>query len=429
MDYNLNQGQKDAAEAFFDFLFTDEKEFIISGPAGVGKTYLMNYIIDNTMPQYIDMCKLVNIDPRYFNVTMTATTNKAAEVLGHATKRPTQTIHSFLGLMIRNDFKTGKTFLDKNRNWTIHRNLIIFIDECSMIDSELLKHIHAATEDCKIVYVGDHCQLAPVNEKQSPVYASGAPFVVLSQPMRNAGQPALQAICAQLRGTVETGVFWPVHVVPGVIEHRDDLGMQAELQNQLLQQTHDVRVLAYTNKRVNEYNDYIRGMRNLPPQFQEGEIVVNTNAFRWGKHMLAVEAEVEITKIHGTHTVTLTDSIQLEVININFIDNFNRHYERVPIPVDMDKYKELTKFFAKKKDWPTYFHLRDEYIDLRPRDAATVHKSQGSTYETVFIDLGDISGCYDAAQVARLLYVAFSRAKNRVILYGSLSQRYGGLIR
>ena len=38
--YTLNQGQKAAAEAFFEFLFDpNEKEFIISGPAGTGKTY------------------------------------------------------------------------------------------------------------------------------------------------------------------------------------------------------------------------------------------------------------------------------------------------------------------------------------------------------------------------------------------------------
>ncbi|TJX12618.1 MAG: hypothetical protein E5W21_36750, partial [Mesorhizobium sp.] len=52
--YNLNDGQKAAADAFLEFLFSDDKEFIISGPAGVGKTYLMNYIIDNTMPRYLE---------------------------------------------------------------------------------------------------------------------------------------------------------------------------------------------------------------------------------------------------------------------------------------------------------------------------------------------------------------------------------------
>lgn len=429
MDYNLNQGQKEAADAFFDFLLSDATEFIISGPAGVGKTYLMNYIIDNTMPRYVDMCKMINIDPRYFGVTMTATTNKAAEVLGKATNRPTQTIHSFLGLIIKNDYSTGKSTLEKNHNWKLHRNLIIFIDECSMIDSDLLNHIHDATEDCKIVYVGDHCQLAPVQELLSPVYARKAPFYALTQPMRNAGQPALGSVCGQLRATVEDGIFWPIHVVPGVIDHYGDADMQTALKSQFKDQTHEARILAYTNKRVNEYNDYIRTERTLPNEFQIGEFLINNNSFKWGKLSLPVESEIEIIKNTSVKTINLDDSAILEVTFIDFEDTFQRRYERVPVPINKDHYNSLIKYYAKKKNWETYFHLKNDFADLRPRDAATVHKSQGSTYETVFIDLGDISSCYDASQAARLLYVAFSRARNRVVLYGNLSNRFGGLIK
>ena len=156
--YNLNQGQKDAAEAFFSFLFDpSQKEFIMSGPAGVGKTYWMGHIIDEIMPRYHETCKLIGIDPEYENVVMTATTNKAAEVLEYATGRPTQTIHSFLNLTIYEDHSTGKTKLNKNpRTWTVHEKMIIFVDECSMIDSPLYKMIHEGTLKCKIVYVGDH---------------------------------------------------------------------------------------------------------------------------------------------------------------------------------------------------------------------------------------------------------------------------------
>ena len=82
----LNQGQKAAADAFFDFLLTDDKEFIISGPAGVGKTFLMSYIIDHTMTHYHKVCELMGIKPKYTEVQMTATTNKAADVLGQSVK-------------------------------------------------------------------------------------------------------------------------------------------------------------------------------------------------------------------------------------------------------------------------------------------------------------------------------------------------------
>ena len=74
------------------------------------------------------------------------------------------------------------------------------------------------------------------------------------------------------------------------------------------------------------------------------------------------------------------------------------------------------------------YKLKQQYPDLRPRDAATVHKAQGSTYETVFLDLDDLSTCRDSQMAARLLYVAFTRAKKRVVLYGHLASKYGGVV-
>src|SRR6218665_1459551 len=152
MDYTLNMGQKAAADAFFEFLFNDaEKEFIISGPAGVGKTHLMGYIINTVMQRYTEMCKLLGTPPASTSVNMTATTNKAAEALSQATGRPTQTIHSFLNLKVTEDYSTGISKLIKTPNWTVHTNIILFIDECSMIDAELDRIIGEGTNNCKIV--------------------------------------------------------------------------------------------------------------------------------------------------------------------------------------------------------------------------------------------------------------------------------------
>ena len=88
----LNQGQQAAADGFFDFLFSADKELIISGPGGVGKSFLMGYLIDEIMPRYEKMCSLLNQPAKYLDVHMTATTNKAAEVLAQADKRALQII-------------------------------------------------------------------------------------------------------------------------------------------------------------------------------------------------------------------------------------------------------------------------------------------------------------------------------------------------
>ena len=430
-NYNLNQGQKDAAEAFFEFLFdTSSKEFIVSGPAGVGKTYWMGYIIDIIMPRYHEACKLVGIEPDYTGVTMTATTNKAAEVLEAATGRTTQTIHSFLNLTLYEDFSTGKSKLNKNpRTWTVHENKIIFIDECSMIDSQLYEIIHEGTHKCKIVYVGDHNQLAPVTEKLSPVYRQNSPMFTLTQQMRTS-IPELQRTNQQLRDTVETGLFKPIYEVPGIIDYLDDAQMQQMLDITFASQTKESRVLAYTNRRVVEFNDYIRQKRMLPDTFQPQEILVNNSAIKLGRgKTISVESEVTILAVNGPQQVEIEKGTFMDVQMVDLPTHLGERFSNVSLPTDRGHFDALVKYYKRQKNWERYFYLKQNFPDLRPRDAATVHKAQGSTYDSVFVDLGNISTCHQADQAARMLYVAFSRARSRVFVYGDLAEKYGGFIR
>jgi hypothetical protein len=425
----LNQGQQAAADGFFEFLFDDSKrELNISGPGGVGKTFLMGYLIDETMTRYFDTCKMLNIDPQFDEVVMTATTNKAAEVLGLATGRPTSTIHSFLNLKVRDDFATGKSFLTKSSAFFVHQRKIIFIDECSMIDTPLRNMIKDGTMKCKIIYVGDHCQLAPVMESLSPIYRDNLPMYELTEPMRNADQPALMALCNQLRQTVETGVFNPIQIVPGVVDWFDDKDMEREVDSHFLSQTLDARILAYMNSRVGEFNEHIRDLRKLPPDYTKGELLVNNSAIRHGNSMLSVEEQVAVMDCEPkTEKVILEPNVELEIRYMDLETRLGVIFLRVPVPVDRSHFDALVKYYARKKDWRTYFELKNTYPDLRPHDAATVHKAQGSTYDTVFIDVGNISNCHNPDAAARLLYVAASRARTRIILYGLLADKYGGL--
>lgn len=429
-DYNLNQGQKNAAEAFMQFLFSPDKEFIISGPAGVGKTYLMNYIIDNTMPRYHEMCELIGAPAEFNDVVMTATTNKAADVLSQSVGRPAGTVHSFFNLTVRDDYQTGKTMIKKTNRWQVHQGKIIFIDESSMIDTELWKMLHEGTMDCKLVYVGDRHQLAPVQEDLSPVYKHDSPMVELLEPVRNAGQPALMAICQQLRDTVATGEFKPIRVVPGVIDLLNGVQMQDEIQAQFQEQTHKARILAYTNKRVIEYNDHIRTIRNLPETYTVGEYLVSSSVIHTKRGQVPVETELEVMRNRGADRLLIDQAhdIYLDVNYLDIKDSFGETFYDVPVMTDRKHFGELTSYYWKAKNFSSYFNLKNNIADLRPRDAATVHKSQGSTYDTVFIDLGNISTCHQPQQVARMLYVAFSRARTRVFLYGDLAPKYGGLI-
>lgn len=425
----LNQGQQDAADGFFKFLFSKDKEMIISGPGGYGKTFLMGKLIDEILPNYHSTCQLMGIKSEYDDVVMTAMTNKAAEVLAHATGRPTSTIHSFMNLKVTDNFATGKSDLTKTKSWRVHQNTIIFIDECSMIDWPLLELIREGTMNCKIVYVGDHSQLAPIMEPISPIYRANLQTFVLTQPMRNADQPALMAVCQQLRDTVETGVFKPIKVVPGVIDWLDGPAMEQEIHNEFINPDSKSRILAYTNNQVVAYNNHIRQIRQLQGTYTVGERLINNSAVIFPKGIMSVEEEVEIVDLDPvTRMIEIDDDVFLEVQEATLKNKFGELYEHMPLPVNMEHYRQLIKFYQKAKRWSTYFKLKNSYPDLRPRDAATVHKAQGSTYETSFVDLDNLSTCRNPDLAARLLYVAFTRARNRVVLYGDLAPKFGGVV-
>ena len=429
MSQPLNQGQTAAANDFFQFLFTDEKEMKITGPGGVGKTRLMSAMIDDIMPRYHSSCALMGIEPLYEDVQMTATTNKAAEVLAIATQRPTSTVQSFLALKPMEDYQTGAVKLRKTDRWKVHEKKILFVDEYSMTDSALDRLIHEGTHQSKIVYVGDHCQLSPVMETSSPIDRRQMRTAHLTEQMR-ATIPELQALHVQLRHQVEHNEFYPIEIKPGVIDHLSDAEMQTVVDQTFLSQQHDSKILAYTNTRVNEFNDHIRGVRNLPEYFTVGEPLVNNAAIRIGKTQLSVEQEVQIAELAPTNSKVEVDfdGTSIEVCYATLSLRSGGYVERVPIPVDRDHFTALVRYYQRNKNWNRYFFLKQTFPDLRPMDASTVYKSQGSTYDSVFIDLGNISTCHNANQAARMLYVAASRAKSRIYLYGQLADKYGGLV-
>lgn len=426
----LNAGQEAAAEGVFEFLLSDEEEMIISGPGGVGKTFLLGFLADRIVPRYREACKLVGIKQQYFDIIFTSTTNKAADVLSQACKRQVNTTASFLHLRVREDYDTGVTQLSKTPKWEVHENLIIIVEECSMVDAALYAYLREGTHNCKIIYVGDHCQLAPVREKLSPIYNKQLRTYELTEPVRNAGQPALLDLCTQLRYTVENGIFYDIEEVPGVIDMFNEQEMEAWISENCIEQSNSQRILAYTNKRVMNYNDHIREVRKLPPEYTVGEMLVNASVFSYGKKNLSVEAEVEIKKIsEDTSFIDIDRESRVEIRRADVYSTWAGMLYDVPLAVDRNYVNELAKYFWRERMYSLYFKCKNTFMDLRPLDACTFHKSQGSTYDTVVIDAYNLGTCRDAEMAARMLYVGVSRARNRVIFFGQLPEKFGTLYR
>ncbi len=421
MDIPLNQGQQDAADSFMQFLVTDETEMVISGPAGTGKSSLLGQLIRNSFKQGQQLARIIG-STELHDIRLTATTNKAADVLAQYTKREVNTIHSALELTIRNNFRTGETHLapagGRESDSVIVKELVV-VEECSMVNLELYRYMHSRTTDCKFLYLGDHCQLAPVKERLSPVFNAGARTAHLTQVMRSINAPPITELNNNLRNTVETGKFFEMKPVPGFIEYLDNAQMLAKINEYFVQQNpFEARIGCFTNKRVNDFNKLIRKGRGLPDEIQKGERMISNTSIEVAKgSRISVEEEVQI--------------LDADYKSINFlgIDCYRLHtiYGWVTVPRKEADVKAMLAKHKKAHDWTEFFAIKEGIADFRPRDACTVYKAQGSTYDVMFVDLGDIGTCNIADQVARMLYVANSRARSKIYFFGQLPNCYRGL--
>lgn len=434
----LTEEQKEASVAIINFLVNQEqKELILSSPAGCGKTFLVSWFLKEGYKCYKSAC-IEQGKPYLYTDTpvVVATTNKAAEVLSNNLMMPVSTIHKYLGLVVCNNLHSGTTTLEKSKEYRRISRKIIFIDECSMIDQQLYSYIQNTVSDSKIIYVGDKNQLPPVNSGLSPIYTRfpAIPLIELNKNVRQQKHVELLDLATQLRNTVETGIFKPIKTFKGTIEHISGEDFKEKIDKHFLTPTTDSKILAYTNKRTLEYNTYIKyNLRKYEDIFVVGEhYILNSVLFtaktpRDKSVLYSTDTEIIIKNIRGISTYKDT-SAPFDTITLDVQSTYDLTPNMIRVPLNpLDLIKAL-KTEASLKEWGRYFNLKEFIADVRLADCSTIHKAQGSTYKNVFLDLSDLNYCRNPNTVARLLYVACSRATDHIYLYGSLQNKYGGII-
>lgn len=420
----LSPCQTKAKDAFFNFLGNPKQsELVISGYAGTGKTTLVNSLI-TTLPKYQQvMSNVKNKSIRYIPY-ITATTRKAVAVIKEQINDSNidfATIHSALGLIVQNNYSTGETYLQKKSASLLTHSNLLFIDEATFIDDALLKYIRkeASALNIKVVYLGDPCQLISVNANHSPVFSGLIPSVSLTTLMRNNG--TISAIAKQYRDTVNTGVFSPLECTDTDVVHVDGDTFKTLIDDAFIANNYtankSAKIIGWTNERIKEYNEHVSQVNGYKDKFTVNRAYILNNPVIVNSDIIySADTKVTITEL-VMHTAYGIDGFY---ITLNDETTFFA-------PNDEKEKSALLRRFAKAKQWSEYFQVQQTWLDLRPTYACTVHKSQGSTYDTVFVDLYDIGKNNRPEEVARLLYVAISRAKTKVVLYGELPAKYSGV--
>lgn len=411
----LSDDQEAALSGFVGFLMNPkESVFVIEGYAGTGKTTLIKNLMDN-LHKFIATARLLDPDYQELEVQLTATTNKACEELARITGKEVVTIHSYLGLMVVNDFANGKTSIKPKNNVLPAYNKLIFIDESSYVDSSLLDWIFKLSKDCKIVFMGDRAQLAPVGCTKPPVFESGFKGVMLTEVMRQAAGNPIIDMATSFRNTVLTGEWTPFKPDGDVIRHfKNRSDFEDEILKEFMRPDWAYRhskVLGWTNKCVLKYNAALAEHKSGDAFFVEGDYAMNNSYVSTKNQAIKTDAVVQITKIGP--------DIQEYGVWGNWVQI--DHQESFFFPRSLHEKQARILQAKKEEQYNIMGHIDRSWIDLRHAFAQTINKSQGSTYGSVFIDLDDLKRCNSGDQLARMLYVAPSRARNHVYLVGDIS--------
>lgn len=368
----------------------DSSVCIITGGPGTGKTTLVKGII-SMFEMQADV------------VSLCAPTGRAAKRLSELSGKNAKTIHRLLEVVpgTKNDIK-----FQRNQDNPIPCDVLI-VDECSMVDIVLFSQLITAVKDgCRVVLVGDYNQLpavGPGNILKDLLDCGIVPNVQLTDIFRQARESDIvvnshainQGVYPKTGG--RTGDYFFIESGENVEDYITGL-VQTRLPRAYgFDSFEDIQILSPSRKRrggtVN-LNAALQSALN-PENPAKPEIAFNGVVFRLGDKVMQIKNnyDLQFVRDNGETDVGVFNG---DIGQIIAVDKFN---------------KSLTV----KIDDKTYVYPQEFFPQLEHAWAVTVHKSQGSEFKAVILCISDTP---NELQYRNLLYTAFTRAKELLVVVG-----------
>lgn len=475
----LSPDQQKVFDHLIDFIKNDGNHqfYSLTGYAGTGKTYLLSRLVSCITS------KVALTAPTNKAVKVLQDSGKLS-----VGKTTCSTIHKLLALRVvwKPPSKKGgmpRQILTRN-TWsdpTINEYSLVIIDESSMINWEIFSLLYQELgTNLKVIFSGDPAQIPPVNESDSiPLDPSkqekyGFATGHLNRIMRQAEGNSILAVASAIRDNRflnEDLIRKHRKLLTAQVEYYP-ITKQTQFRDELLEyfdsdkfkaDPNYCKVIAWTNRTVDYYNEIIR-MRlfktaNLAkvmkgeqmiadsPIFNdEEEIVFNTSdefeivdyEMRQFGYSLPGELEQGELKFAGEESGKFQLSYyrcQVKYfISAEAKKNGDASYRRVDILHEKDTemlkkiIKNLAQIGKQSGNWKHYYAIQERFAGVKYNYAITAHKSQGSTYQHVFLIEDDIDENPRYIERNRIKYTAVTRpAESLKILsrrnHESLSQR------
>ena len=440
----LGEEQLQALDAMKKFISGDAAAFSLIGSAGTGKTTIMKELI-----------KWLRVRKSY---CLCAPTHKAKLVLERLTgDSNAQTLHKLLSLspnieILDLDFRDLR-FVVGNSQTNIPYNGVVICDEASMINDELFKLLldRCKPVNCKIIFVGDKAQLRPVNSKDTSMVFNVDNRFELTKIYRQSDDSALLSIFDTLRYNVVSH-FESKEGKEGSLKcfsETSDFIKAAIPSFKKAMKTGDIlatKILAYTNNRVAGYNNCMKKVLfNDSEEYHKFEFLTGYENLNFGGVKFYNSMDYIIIDEPERMDVFIPEFLTLPGFQLNLYDSVTKLHSPIFIlskEISADYLRSLASRIedfrlsaietsrynrvASSKLWKKYYRMIESFttpVDLyfnnriiRKKSfdygyACSAHKSQGSTFNEVFVDIKNINTCKDMSERRQLQYVALSRTR------------------
>lgn len=388
------------------FMGSDRQHFVLSGQAGVGKTTCIKTFIKNNDKQ--------------FDIAVTTPTNKSLKVIKESIGDANvmfKTIYSLLGLRMEPNGEV-KELVDSGLVKDAGQYDLIIIDEASMLSEAVLEHLEQKTifTGTKILFIGDNQQLPPVGEEVSVIWKRFPVDFTLNKVERH--DNSILAFVQSIRGNPK-----PVFETTGpeVFIHSDETFEQRLVKAARQGKFHAgiAKAIAWRNMTVDLLNNIIR---------QEYHMTKSDNPFvKYDRIVVMAPISADI---QGAPNLANTDDEGI-VMNISVsqhprfpvykIWNLDVRMEtgddiviRLIHESSKDALDSQLKEYSGKKMWKHFWNLKDAFHQIKHGYALTAHRSQGSSYQEIYVEAGDIMLNRDMQTRMKCLYVGCSRAAKQL---------------
>ena len=465
LPFKLNSQQIKTLEEIDDFIHSPKTSLTVSGYAGTGKTTLMEIVAK-----------------RYWwdrPIFFAATTHKAAAVLRSKVKKSVSTVNSLFGIIIETnmdgeDYDVSNKSRSTNDDNKLKRNSLVIIDEASMLSNENYEDVlfKCSQLNCKIIFLGDPAQLAPVNEGEISIVFRNedTPVLEMTQIERTDNDFILEESMfvresGEFSYQTKTNEDSGVHFINNT-DKESIINVFDKFIPGLTTNPNHFRVLSYTNRNVEKLNSSIRTKLGYTSQIPySGEPLMGYSnwgyigGYKTAQYKFINSESYTMVKERETRTIWVSDVVkemnnfpkdlkltitEVEIkddlgtkIVVPFIDiksnEENMKSVRVLCQEKINLWMKYRKVESKleKLDCLSGIHEIDEllFVNDNVRSdsgkllqskvidfgyAHTIHKSQGSTFENVLINDVDIDNCTDTTIRRQLRYVALTRATKNV---------------